>query len=278
MSMKKSAAIRTNHQLRLKAFDLLAKLKKKNVSRHEIVQRIHNEFEIPIGTAYVWYSGRFVPFGRRGTIEIKPELFYALGALLGDGCVYNWKTTNYYVILVGDKRFTKKYAKMLGMCIAQRVKPYIIRSKNVWFVKSNNFELYSFFKKAREDPIYLADLMGQQDSRSKILFVEGFFDAEGCVKVIKEKARKTPKICLDMTNNNLSFLELMEKLLKEQLDIESRYTVQKYKDRKKKTTYHLRIYKKEYVRRFFDSITTTKLKKKKVVYLQNWLNAKIRAT
>jgi|GEM_PF-1394601 len=277
MLREKISGIRTNHTIRLKAFDLLVKLKNGNVSRHEIVQRIHNEFGIPIGSAYDWYKGKCVPYGRRGTIEIKPELFYVLGALLGDGCIYNWKTTNYYVILVGDKKFTKKYAKLLGTCIAQKVKPYIIRSKNVWFVRSNNFELYSFFKKAREHPSYLADLIAKQNSRSKVLFVEGFFDAEGCVKAIKEKVRKTPKICLDMTNTNLSFLELMKELLTEQLGIESRFNIQRYKNKNKKTTYHLRIYKKEYVKRFFDNITTTKLKKKKIVYLQNWLKAKTHA-
>jgi len=274
MPKETKSDIRTNHNVRLRAFDLLVELKRGNVSRHEIVHRIHNEFNIPIGTAYDWYRDKCLPYGRRGIITLKPELFYALGALLGDGCIYSWKITNNYVILVGDNRFTKKYANMLRKCIAQRVKPYIIRSKNVWFVRSNNFELYTFFKKAREDPVYLVELVERQDSRSKILFIEGFFDAEGCVKVIKEKARKTPKICLDMANNNLSFLELMKKLLLEQMDIESGFSIQRYKDKKKKTTYHLRIYKKEHVMRFFENISTTKLKKKKVAYLQNWLNAK----
>lgn len=35
--------------------------------------------------------------------------------------------------------------------------------------------------------------------------------------------------------------------------------------------YHLRIYKKEYVKRFLDSISTTKLKEEKMSYVENWL-------
>jgi hypothetical protein len=33
--------------------------------------------------------------------------------------------------------------------------------------------------------------------------IEGFFDAEGCVKVIKEKVRKTPKVNLDFLTPTL---------------------------------------------------------------------------
>jgi hypothetical protein len=272
MPIKTFFNIRKNHKVRLAAFDLLKKLKSENVSRQKIVNKIHDKFGIPIGTAYDWYKGKVLPYGRRGGIIQQPELFYVIGALLGDGCVYSWKITHNHVILVGDKNFTTKYARMLAPCIGKKVKPYINRSKNIWFVSSNNFELHSIFKMVREDLAYLENLMEQNNDRSKVLFIEGFFDAEGCVKIIKEKTRKTPKICLDITNNNHEFLELIRKLLKEQLDIESRYSVQKYNDGKRKTTYHLRIYKKEYVKRFFENISTTKLKKEKVAYLQNWLN------
>ena len=39
----------------------------------------------------------------------------------------------------------------------------------------------------------------------------------------------------------------------------------------RKKVYHLRIYKKEFVKRFFDNINTTKLKEEKIIYLENWL-------
>ena len=105
------------------------------------------------------------------------------------------------------------------------------------------------------------------------MFVEAFFDAEGCVKIIKEKIRKTPKICLDTTNTNLKLLDLIRRLLKEHLGIEARYSIQKADGIKnKQIAYHLRIYKKEFVKKFFENISTTKLKEEKVLYVKNWLN------
>jgi len=41
------------------------------------------------------------------------------------------------------------------------------------------------------------------------------------VKVVKEKVRKTPKICLDFTNTNHEVLEVVQKLLRNSLEIES---------------------------------------------------------
>ena len=71
-------------------------------------------------------------------------------------------------------------------------------------------------------------------------------------------------------------LELIRQLLREHLNIEARYSIQKAyitKDgRERKTQYHLRIYKKEYIRKFLEKINTTKLKSEKVNYVENWLN------
>ncbi|HLG23701.1 MAG TPA: LAGLIDADG family homing endonuclease [Candidatus Nanoarchaeia archaeon] len=265
--------IRKNHELRLRAFDLLQEFKNQNVARKEAIDKIHAKFGVPKGAIYSWYSGDYKPFGRREEILYIPELFYVLGALLGDGCVYNYKTTRNYTILVGDDKFTAKYAKLLSKCVGKEVRPYINRSKNIWFVSHNNFKLYSLFKKVRTDLFYLELLMHQNEPKSFLLFIEGFFDAEGCVKIIKEDVRKTPKICLDITNTNFLLLELVRKLLQERLGIEARYSIQKADSAKnKQVAYHLRIYKKEFVRRFFEYISTTKLKEEKAIYLENWLN------
>jgi len=266
-----TSEIRTNHELRIKAFDALNELKHGAIPRKEIIEDIHGEFGIPRGTLYDWYSDKHCPFGRRGKLIYKPELLYVLGALLGDGCLYNWKITNHFIILVGDENFTTKYATMLSPCIETKVKPYIIRSKNIWFVRTNSYRLYELFKKARENMDYLEQLI-RQNKQAPLLFIEGFFDAEGCVKIIKEKVRKTPKICLDITNTNKNYLDLVQKLLMEFLGIEARYSIQKPDGKKnKKVAYHLRIYKKEYVRRFFQNIQTTKLTPEKAILLKNWL-------
>ena len=111
--------------------------------------------------------------------------------------------------------------------------------------------------------------------RSFLLFVEGFFDAEGCVKIINDKARKVPKICLDICNTNYDFLKVCRKILKRELGIIARYSVQKGeigKDgHRRKTSYHLRIYKKDFVRKFFENVSTSKLYPHKAELLENWL-------
>ena len=70
--------------------------------------------------------------------------------------------------------------------------------------------------------------------------------------------------------------KVARKILKNYLNIESNYSIQKPEIGKdgslRKKAYHLRIYKKEFIRRFFENISTTKLKEEKVIYVQNWLN------
>lgn len=195
-----------------------------------------------------------------------------LGALLGDGCLYRYKITQHRVILIGDKNFTTKYSDQLFLCTNKKDKAYINRSKNIWFVNSNNFKLFSLFQKTRHNINYLEKLIKENGKEASILFVEGFFDAEGCVKIIKEKIRKTPKICLDITNTNYDYLEIIKNILKDIFKIEARYSTQKAyigKDGfQRKTCYHLRIYKKEYVKIFIENIHTTKLKDKKVFHVK----------
>lgn len=275
-------AARTDHETRMKAFDLLCKLKVKNVPKKNILNRLFVQFDLPKGTLDGWYSNKAVPAGRKGNILLTPELFYVLGALLGDGCLYRWKPNNNFVILVGDENFAKKYAEKVRICTAQQTKAYPNRSQNIWFVKSNNFELYCMFEKCRKNLGYLDELLEERGISVVLSFIEGFFDAEGCVKIIKEKVRKTPKICLDMTNTNFALLELIRKFLEKVLDIEAKYSSQEAyigKDGfKRQKIFHLRIYKKEFVRRFFETINTTKLKAEKTQFVKNWIGNQTIAT
>lgn len=192
----------------LNAYDSMMDLKDCGVPQKQTIDTINYIYKIPTGTLYDWYSGKSI-HGRKGKIIYNSELFYVLGALLGDGCFYRWKPTNNWCILVGDEKFTKKYSKMLYTCTQTKVKPYLIRSKTIWFVKSNNYELYMLFRKMREDDYYLEKFINNLDKRSALLFIEGLFDAEGCVKIIKEPVRITPKICLDITNTKYLYLELV---------------------------------------------------------------------
>lgn len=260
-----------DRKTRIIAFDAFRALLAGVSSRKEAVDKINKEFGISHGTLYDWYRAKHIPWGRAGTVTLKAEIFYVLGALIGDGCIYKWKPTNNFVILVGDKKFTTKYSKYLKLCIVKNVKPYIDRSKNIWFVRSNNFALYELFKKTRSDLVYLNDLIKKYGKQAAQLFIQGFFDAEGCVKIIKEPSRITPKVCLDMANTNYEVLSLVRRLLLKNLDIEARFSSQKpYGNRK--VCFHLRIYRKAYIRKFLKLIPTTKLKANKVTLVNNWLN------
>lgn len=262
--------VKMDRQVRMIAFDAFKNLCASGVSRKESVDRISTEFGILQGTLYDWYKGEHIPYGRKGKIKYRAEIYYVLGALLGDGCLYRWKPTNNYVILVGDKRFATKYSKYLAACTYKRVKPYVDRSKNIWFVRTNNFELYELFKKSRADLSCLENLISENGKRAAFLFIEGFFDAEGCVKLIKESSRITPKVCLDVTNTNLEILLLIKRLLLKNANIETGICSQKpHKNRK--IAYHLRIYRKENIRKFLKLMPTTKLKKDKISLVRNWL-------
>ena len=152
----------------------------------------------------------------------------------------------YFLIFTANNKIRKnhkKYSKYLAACTYKRVKPYVDRSKNIWFVRTNNFELYELFKKSRADLSCLENLISENGKRAAFLFIEGFFDAEGCVKLIKESSRITPKVCLDVTNTNLEILLLIKRLLLKNANIETGICSQKpHKNRK--IAYHLRIYRK----------------------------------
>jgi hypothetical protein len=91
------------------------------------------------------------------------------------------------------------------------------------------------------------------------------------VKVIKERVRRTPKICLDFSNTDANLLDLIQKALKCALGIEATLTSQKDKRPNRKMMYHLRIYSKDGVRKFFQHLSTTKNNSEKARHVENWL-------
>lgn len=267
-------SIRKNHRLRMSSFDLLKELKQEGISCEGASELVHNQTGISKSSLHDWYYSKYAPHGRRGYLNITPDLFYVLGALFGDGCIYKYRTTNHYIILAGDYDFATKYANRLSKCIGKKNNPYIDRNKNVWIVRANNHKLFRLFRNLREDIESLSSMLKNSTTSSSMLFLEGFFDAEGCVKIIKDRYRKTPKICLDITNTNYQLLELLRNIMKEKMGIAARYSIQNAYTGKdghcRKKTYHLRVYKKAFVKIFLDNISTTKLKREKIPYVNNW--------
>ena len=246
---------------------------RRHLSRNEVVKRVSTRHGISKTTVYQWFRGGG-PIGRRaGTIARVPELLYVLGALLGDGCLYHWRN-RFQVWLVGEAEFTEKYANKLSVCLGRNVKHYKYGSKNAWFVRIDNSELFFLFRSVRNDHASIGKLADEIDSRrGRMEFIEGVFDAEGCVKIIRGKGRKTPKTCLDICNTDLDLLLIVMEAMRTSLGIESRISTQSATPGRKRC-YHLRVYSKAGVQRFLGTLHTTKLTKQKQAIVEMWLAKK----
>ncbi|QQG49251.1 MAG: hypothetical protein HY247_02775 [archaeon] len=257
---------------RLKAYDEFSSIRHHRARVH-VVADITSKYGISSTTIYSWYRGK-TPWGKRaGRVSIVPELLYVLGALLGDGCIYHWRGV-FQVWLVGDRKFVQKYAMKLGRCLDRNVPYYKYGSKNAWFVRVNNSERYFLLRDIRKNHGLLQDLVNRVGrNRGLLELVEGFFDAEGCVKAIKERQRKTAKICLDVCNTNLGLIKVMQLSIAESLHIPSKISIQRPKP-PRVTAYHLRIYKKTDVKRFLSIVPTTKLRESRRRLAEVWFAKK----
>jgi intein-encoded DNA endonuclease-like protein len=239
--------------------------------RVDVVNCITKEYGLTKSTIYQWFKGSDPLGNRAGKVNKVVELLYVLGALLGDGWAYHWRG-NFQVGVVGEHEFTSKFAKKLSVCLGRVVKNYKYGAKNAWFVRVGNAELYFLFKTIRRDLTRVDRLIEQiSGPQGQMAFVEGFFDAEGCVKIIREKVRRTPKICLDICNTDWKLLMFTKSLITRATGIEPKLSVQHSKRVGTSTSYHLRIYRKRDIKRFLDSVPTVKLSSEKLPLVNAWL-------
>ena len=193
----------------VEAYNLMKELKEKGILRKEIVEILTKKYEVSNKRIYGWYAGRNTPWPlkeRNEVIENRRELFYILGALLGDGCIYHWKN-QYQVKIYGEDEFIQKCAIKLSFCLKKKINKYFYKSyfnrygTNLWYIQTSHKKLFDLFKNIRENLDELLNLMKEGNYKENSLqFIEGFFDAEGCIKVIQESVRKIPKICPDICN------------------------------------------------------------------------------
>lgn len=203
------------------------------------------------------------------------NFYYILGALLGDGCVYKWKD-KYQFWLMGNKKFAAKYASCLSEYLGKNIKNYKRSNRNFWYVCVDNKELFNLVKTSRKDLERYGKINLSNFEEFGSYFVEGFFDAKGCIKIVKEKVRKIPKLSFDICNTNFELINFVKNFAENYLGIKKNYSNQDpflgkdWSYRKK--CYRLRIYKKDFIQKFFDKISKTKLTEEKKSYVEKWLS------
>lgn len=258
---------------RLEGYRQFERMRSQGKTQDQIIRVLGESFNVKGPTVRRWLDGDS-PYGRNlGRVLIVPELFYVLGALLGDGSIYLWRHS-YQVWLYGEQRFAERYAKALSRCLPEHryVPFYNRRNVRVSFVKIQNAELFLLVRKSRADPSSIVGLLEEGDPRTNArAFVQGFFDAEGCVKVTKDKSRTIHKICLDITNTDLTLVETTGTMLKSWFGIETKLTCQRDPRPNRRAVYHLRIYKKSDVRRFLALAPTIKMTPRKAWLTSRWL-------
>ncbi len=215
----------------------------------------------------------FTPGSNRGRIRRIPELWYVVGAVLGDGYLFRSRAGYLVGLDVRSKEFSETFAKKESAVIGRPVKSYYYAGNKVWFVRVKNFELFSLIKRIREEPsLLMTCLQETQDDLNELEFLSGFFDAEGCIKEVKERTRRTAKVCIDITNTDKRLLDVVNTLIRRGIGCKGRYSIQEDSRRVRKTTFHLRLYAKANVKAFLERVHTVKLTPEKRRTLDTWLS------
>ncbi|MBI3840804.1 MAG: hypothetical protein HY297_02440 [Thaumarchaeota archaeon] len=252
----------------MKAYEEFLRLRRENVPSDMTRLELVSKFGIPLDVVTKWLGGS--SYYNSGRIRYVPQLFYVVGASLGDGYTYRHHQGYRVGLDVRQREFAVKYAAKLSEVLGSVVKPHFSPALNIWFVRVGNLELFQLLREAKSDLGVLERLMMMGDSRRNVLeFLAGLFDAEGCVKVVADRARKLPKICLDLTNSDKRLIDFYSRLLASSLGIQAGLSVQSGQERRR-DVYHLRIYRKSWVKLFLIEVGTTKLYPKKQDAAERW--------
>jgi intein-encoded DNA endonuclease-like protein len=196
-----------------------------------------------------------------------------VGAVLGDG--YLFRPGNGFLVGldVRSKEFAERFAGKQSVVLGRKVKAHFYSGNRIWFVRVRSKTLFDIIERVRISPASLTSWLHEGEFRQNFAeFLSGFFDAEGCIKVVKEKERKTAKICLDITNTSKPLLDIVNSLVAESLGFAGRLSVQDDTRGSRKPAYHLRFYQKSHVEAVLSTINSPKLTAEKRELLRAWVS------
>lgn len=169
------------------------------------------------------------------------ELAYVVGAVLGDGTVSKGCRSYNIRLAVKDQDFVCEFRKCLLKVAKRKVSLFFRGKENLWIATTSCKHLYLYFKRGNFEDVsknFPAD------------FICGFADAEGSATIDERYGY----IRISLANTNLSILENIREILKNQFTIDSKiYRGKKY-GRAKKTCYCLQILNQIDVAKFSKSI------------------------
>jgi hypothetical protein len=195
-----------------------------------------------------------------------------VGAILGDGYLFR-SSEGYLVGLdVRNKDFADRFAANESATIGSPVRAHYYTGNRIWFVRIRNYSLFSLIYCLRESPSLIPSELADDDQRlNATQFVSGFFDAEGCIKVVKEKTRRTGKICLDITNTRKVLLDIFNSLVEGAFGFSGRFSCQDDTRDSRKRVFHLRYYKKAHACALLSVLNSPKLTRERKRVLDEWV-------
>jgi intein-encoded DNA endonuclease-like protein len=146
-------------------------------------------------------------YGRRVKPDLtsSPHLAYLLGALLGDGCVFNKGSCNIVSLKVNEYQFAYNVyeaMKRIGLRPRLRQSRNNNNGKMMWLTCAISKNFCNWYKSLTPEDIEKIAVKYPKD------FLRGFYEAEGCAYLRQKKG-----LSVTFSNNNLNLIEIAKECL-----------------------------------------------------------------